>query len=494
MRAVTACVSAGIFAVSMAVMRGSGPPDDIAGLLAGPKKLLHPKQVDTPRFNIVILGDGFTSAQMQEYHDAAKEYADDLLETAPFKTMKDAIAIYRLNVVSLDQGIDVPKTCDGVDSNRRSTTAGHNNALKVKWCGNSGMLKELMFPRSTVAGETLMWQLALESGVFPNLTIVLLNDWMFGALAMPDGELQEELTDASGAKSGGFAYVSIEKNLTLDTDLSGALQTPFDPPLMGFPTYATHETAHLGPFYLADEYAKPGRGTLPKYEQHRVENSLNLSLTDSPPRWSYLLPSGPPASNCPVETRPPSPPSPTQIDAGAVPGGLGYEGGVYHARCRCRMHSDTKPSFCIVCRRTILDRLSGYLPDDAGLSIVLDSIRVKGPADDYMLEYKIEGGTLASSFTGTWPTTGGGWRYLRHEETEERHDLLKRVAPPAPGPSGTPAPLKLSYKLKRKAADGPVTVATQPPLALKFSNTTGATIQAIDGTDHRLTLALIARR
>src|SRR5262245_13231900 len=234
MRVATASVLACVFAVCVAGCKGkdpdtsapkesansnvvvnTAPPGAIASQVPAHEQI-HGPQGGSSTLNIVILGDGFTSAQMHEYRGAVHRYVDDLLGTAPFDTMKDAIAIYRVDVVSADGGIQVPANCDGKDVTtiqypRRHVASTHNNALKVQWCADG---KTLRYPQST--DETLVREFALASGVFPNLTIVLLNDWMFGAAAYQDGALGMPGADPTQA-SGGLAYISIEMNLTGDT-------------------------------------------------------------------------------------------------------------------------------------------------------------------------------------------------------------------------------------------------------------------------------------
>lgn len=449
------------------------PPDDISNHVAGTTLLKGTGASDT--LNIVILGDGFTSVQLPQYQNAADRYVQNLLATAPFDTMKDAISIYRVDVVSDEAGIDVPSKCGGFDTQNDAyrQPLHPKNALKVTWCGDGETLR---YPKFT--NEDLIKKYALESGVLPHMTVVLLNDWMFGAAAWPE--------------EGGSAYVSIEKNLIGDVvpviatpvpsgaptpPPVGSLQQPQDTP--GFPGNATHETGHLGPILLLDEYGGLGAPTTDQ-ERLEIKKSPNLTLDGQTLQWNDLVAAG---------TADPTP-CPSGVDAGWVVGGDMFDSGVYHARCECRMNSNTKRPFCIVCREAILDRLSDKLPDNYGLSIVFDSIRVNGITGMYSLEYKIEGTGPPFPIVGKWPKVG--WQPLTQKKILESNEPIYRMSPST---GSLPHELKLTYTLTRKGTFTPSTIVeTETQVPLKFTDNSGANIQAINGTQHRLTLALIVRR
>lgn len=371
----------------------------------GPGKLanvvvLHDSQ-NAQALNVVILGDGFTAASdsMGAYHAAAEQFTNRLKEVTPFRAMTDAFNVYRVDVISPQSGIDVPVSCGSFnyasppDPSLRPwarVAADRNTVLGTTFCPSQ-------WPKSHGIGSNnwnQIWNYANASGVFPHVVIVLVNDWMYGATAFSNAGLWNG--------SGGVAFVTIGKNLTQETNpLTGNVLQP-NWNAVEFPDLAVHETGHLGPFRLRDEY---GSRPLPidPADLSVIDASPNLTSSDVPPvKWETLRTPG-----STLQTVCPDPPSPnpTLPDAAVAPGGERYAAGVFHARCECRMNGYSSDTFCVVCRRQILDVLAGKSASTVGsgtLRLILDSVRLKTlPNGKYFIDFQV---TLnGSSVLGRWP-------------------------------------------------------------------------------------------
>ena len=66
---------------------------------------------DAQRYNIVILGDGYRSADMAKYRADVQAFIDALRQTAPFGDLWCGINVHRIDVVSIDSGADDPVAC-----------------------------------------------------------------------------------------------------------------------------------------------------------------------------------------------------------------------------------------------------------------------------------------------------------------------------------------------------------------------------------------------
>jgi hypothetical protein len=60
------------------------------------------------KVDVLVLGDGYTSAEMGKFRKDVDEFAATLLSTEPFKSRKSDFNIWRIDVVSPESGIDIP--------------------------------------------------------------------------------------------------------------------------------------------------------------------------------------------------------------------------------------------------------------------------------------------------------------------------------------------------------------------------------------------------
>ncbi|HSL83024.1 MAG TPA: M64 family metallopeptidase, partial [Thermoanaerobaculia bacterium] len=66
---------------------------------------------DTARFNIVIMGDGFTAAEMATYETRAQQVVDAFNAEVTYGACGGAVNFYRVNVESDESGSDKPAPC-----------------------------------------------------------------------------------------------------------------------------------------------------------------------------------------------------------------------------------------------------------------------------------------------------------------------------------------------------------------------------------------------
>ncbi|MEV0821711.1 M64 family metallopeptidase [Nonomuraea rubra] len=73
------------------------------------------------RFNLIILGDGYTEAEQAKFRADADRHLNVMWSIEPFKSYRNYINVYRVDIVSGESGI----SCDpGLDAPRRTTPLG----------------------------------------------------------------------------------------------------------------------------------------------------------------------------------------------------------------------------------------------------------------------------------------------------------------------------------------------------------------------------------
>lgn len=58
------------------------------------------------RFDLVIVGDGYTQADLPAYHQQAVSKWEELSAVEPFKSYKDSFNVWQINVISRESGVD----------------------------------------------------------------------------------------------------------------------------------------------------------------------------------------------------------------------------------------------------------------------------------------------------------------------------------------------------------------------------------------------------
>jgi len=85
-------------------------------------------------FNVVLLAEGFTAAQQNDFNTACTSFVNALLDTPPFDELSPAINIFRVNVRSTDAGADDPAAAGGTGAMARTyfdASFGGNNIRRL---------------------------------------------------------------------------------------------------------------------------------------------------------------------------------------------------------------------------------------------------------------------------------------------------------------------------------------------------------------------------
>ena len=476
--------------------RGTLARDVISDHLAGPPVLLHGTG-GAETLRVVILGDGFTAddESLGAYRTAAVQLTTQLVNTVPFSTMATAMSIFRLDVTSDEAGIDVPRTpCDfSLPASLARSPKDPNNILATHWCGVD-VLSNAAKPRFLGSDSELLPQFANAGGFVPDVAIVIVNDWMFGATTYPD----DPLLPNDNAAMTNVVFVSLSQDLLGEHD-------PNIPE--SFPGVAIHEFGHTRPFLLLDEYLQGRPAGERPAQLPIIDASPNLSSTLMPLKWENLVdPAVGRPTDCTASITP---------DIGGVEGGYGFNAQVFHARCQCTMKTWSDSPFCPICRRAIIKGLAPYLPllmytpprklptgkpgpDPSPMWVLLDSLAIKsGTAGWYSLDYTIS--VPGTTPTGRPPVLSGVWphgqgKYLEPGQTVAVDDLLTMVPRSWLKPGAT---LTASYRLYRRAnasdsAASATLVARVDSQVPVDGLQTG--LQVINQPTHVLTLGLILPR
>lgn len=271
---------------------------------------------DTPRWNLVIVGDGYRAGELAQYHTDAQAFVDAMRATPPFDELWCAVNVHRVDVTSTDSGADDPTTCAG------GTGATPRTYFDTTFCSSwgGGNLDRLL----TGIGATAQ---SVASAAVPDVDqiLIIVNSSKYGG-------------------SGGFNRPAVCSTHAQASEI------------------AIHEIGHSA-FGLADEYEDSGSAT-------GMTEPMQPNVTVDPNRatnkWRDLvLPETPMPSACNGTCTTCTPPA-TAPGAGAVGA---YEGGQYK---RCDMYRplpacymrDYSP-FCPVCTRVIRQVLQPFAPPES---------------------------------------------------------------------------------------------------------------------------------
>jgi hypothetical protein len=125
----------------------------------------------TRRWNVLVLSDGYRSAEMAQFAIDAQHFATTLLSTTPFDRLQAAINIYRVDVTSTDSGAADPAACGG-------TGASPRTYFDASFC-NNGIRRLLQVNDLTVlnvaSAQVPQWHVAL----------VMVNSTVYGGSGGP---------------------------------------------------------------------------------------------------------------------------------------------------------------------------------------------------------------------------------------------------------------------------------------------------------------------
>jgi hypothetical protein len=284
------------------------------GAVVGRTKLVD-HGADGLRWCLVILSEGYRTAELATFHVDAAAFVEKLFNTEPFSQMWCGINVYRVDVSSTDSGADDPAGCaDGTPG------AGTVRAtfFDTTFC-TAGT-------RRLLAGNQALALLTAQAQV-PEVdaTVVIVN------------------STAYGGAGGSVAFFSRHADAS---------------------EIGVHELGHSA-FSLADEYADlNGAWTAGEPPEPNLTTVTDRTTT----KWADLI-----APATPLPTQPN--PDCTTENAAASPVAAGtvglFEGGgrsrcgVYRPEHQCRMRTLGRP-FCAVCQRAIRRRLEPFMPVASG--------------------------------------------------------------------------------------------------------------------------------
>jgi hypothetical protein len=317
------------------------------------------------RFNIVIMGDGYQAAQMNQYANDVQQFVNAMFVTPPFDELRRAINVYRVDVTSTDSGADDPTTCGGSGATARTY-------FDATFCGD-GQNQRLLVVNNTTALNTAGAQVPQFHTV-----LVVVNAAVYGG---------------SGGAVGTFSLAA------------GAVEI------------ALHELGHTA-FGLADEYeyfrgcssGETDRNNHPPNEPGEVNVTVNTNQATL--KWRNLVTA--PATPWPTTSNPncaQCDPQASPVAAGTV--GL-FEGahyfhcGAFRAEFSCKMRALNNP-FCAVCRERIRTVLTPFLPVGHADIVGFGSAGV-------WVSLNNGNGTFQGPqmVVGNFGYDAGGWRVERH--------------------------------------------------------------------------------
>jgi hypothetical protein len=260
-------------------------------------------------FNVLLLADGFTTAQQPAFDAACATFLTAFRTTPPYDELSPAINVFRVNVSSTDSGADDPAAAGGTGATARTyfdATFGGNGIRRLLICNNTTAL--------TVAAAQV-----------PQFTVVLVvvNSTVYGG---------------SGGSIGTYS-------------LAG-----------GATEIALHEMGHTA-YGLADEYPYYAGGAETGHDHHPAteptEPNVTVNSVRATLKWGWAVASTtaiPTMSNpdCSTVDNRPSP-----VPAGTVglfEGAHYYHCGAFRPEYDCKMRNLSVP-FCRICRQVIWNRI-----------------------------------------------------------------------------------------------------------------------------------------
>jgi len=277
-------------------------------------------------FNVVLLAEGFTNAQQNDFNNACTAFVNAFRAAPPFDELSPAINVFRVNVSSTDAGADDPAAAGGTGATVRTyfdATFGANNIRRLLVCNATTALQvaAAQVPEFTVA-------------------IVVVNSTVYGG---------------SGGSVGTYS-------------LAG-----------GATEIAIHEMGHTA-FGLADEYPYYAGGNETGHDHHPAGEPQEPNVTTNANRntlkwgWSVAAATAIPTMSNPNCTQVDVRPSPVPTGTvGLFEGAHYYHCGAYRPEFDCKMRALGVP-FCRVCRQVIWNRISplATLParDRTAISVV----------------------------------------------------------------------------------------------------------------------------
>jgi hypothetical protein len=260
-------------------------------------------------FNVVLLAEGFTTAEQPAFDTACATFLTAFRTTPPYDELSPAINVFRVNVSSTDSGAADPTSTGGTGATPRTyfdATFGANGIRRLLVCNNTTAL--------TVAAAQV-----------PQFTVVLVvvNSTVYGG---------------SGGAIGTYS-------------LAG-----------GATEIAIHEMGHTA-YGLADEYPYYAGGAETGHDHHPAPEPTQPNVTTNSVRatlkwgWAVAAATAIPTMSNPDCSTADSRPSPVPVGTvGLFEGADYFHCGAYRPEYDCKMRNLGVP-FCHVCRQVIWNRI-----------------------------------------------------------------------------------------------------------------------------------------
>ena len=275
---------------------------------------------DASRWNFVILGDGYQSAELPTYENDAANFASTLSTTAPFDQLWPAINVHRVDVASTDSGAADPVACGG-------TGATPHTYFDATFCGD-GKIQRLLTVNTATATSVASSQVPSV-----NMTFVIVNSATYGG---------------SGGPVAVFSKAADAQEIGLHE--MGHTAFGFADEYEYFAGCASGETGHDS--YTGAEPAEPNVTT--------VTDRATI-------KWASLIAAAtvlPTTSNADcAQCDPQASPVPAGT-VGAFEGARYFHCGIYRPEYNCRMRVLGNP-FCHVCSSVISAKITPYMPAPA---------------------------------------------------------------------------------------------------------------------------------
>src|SRR5688572_19029221 len=267
------------------------------------------------RWNLVLMGDGYRTAELTQFAADVNSFAERLLAVEPFHRLRPAINVFRIDVESTDSGADDPAACGGTGAIARTY-------FDAAFCHN-GVQRALTINQLTAS------QVLRDNVPAWHAGLVVVNSSIYGG---------------TGGTVGCYSKAPLANEIAL------------------------HELGHSA-FGLGDEYsyyanctADEGRDIYTGGEPSRpnvTKNTVRMTI-----KWGDLVRS---STNLPTMSNPdcancderPSTVAPGTV--GTFEGAGYYHCGLFRPEHDCRMRTLGRP-FCAVCARVIAPTLTPHLP------------------------------------------------------------------------------------------------------------------------------------